>query len=87
MTKSAFCHYFKKRTRKNFSRFVNEMRVGHASKLLVETDNSISEICFQSGFRNLSNFNRRFKEINSLSPQEYRQQFRQEFIIPNNYFS
>jgi AraC-like DNA-binding protein len=87
MTKSAFCHYFKKRTRKNFSRFVNEMRVGHASKLLVETDNSISEICFQSGFRNLSNFNRQFKEINSLSPQEYRQQFRQEFIILNNYFS
>lgn len=87
LTKSAFCHYFKKRTRKNFSRFVNEMRIGHASKLLVETDYSISEICYDSGFRNLSNFNRRFKEINEISPQDYRQQFRQELILPNNSFS
>jgi AraC-like DNA-binding protein len=87
MTKSAFCHYFKKRTRKNFSRFVNEMRIGHASKLLVETDYSISEICYDSGFRNLSNFNRRFKEINEISPQEYRQQFRQELILPSKSFS
>ncbi len=71
----AFCYYFKKRTRRNFSQFVNEIRIGHACKLLIETTRSIAEICYDSGFRNLSNFNRRFKEIQHKSPQEYRQQF------------
>ena len=71
----AFCYYFKKRTRRNFSQFVNETRIGHACKLLIETNRTIAEICYASGFRNLSNFNRRFKEIQHQSPQEYRRQF------------
>jgi AraC-like DNA-binding protein len=71
----AFCYYFKKRTRRNFSQFVNQIRIGHACKLLIETNRTISEICYASGFRNLSNFNRRFKEIQHKSPQEYRRQF------------
>ncbi|PSR56796.1 AraC family transcriptional regulator [Adhaeribacter arboris] len=71
----AFCYYFRKRTRRNFSQFVNEIRIGHACKLLIETNRSIAEICYASGFRNLSNFNRRFKEIQHKSPQEYRRQF------------
>ncbi|MDQ3291149.1 MAG: AraC family transcriptional regulator [Bacteroidota bacterium] len=71
----AFCYYFKKRTRRSFSQFVNEIRIGHACKLLIETNRTVSEICYASGFRNLSNFNRRFKEIRHISPQEYRKQF------------
>ena len=86
MGKSAFCHYFKKRTRKNFTRFVNEMRIGHANRLLIETEKSISEICFASGFKNLSNFNRRYKEIFKISPKEYRQQFRMQQINPGENF-
>ncbi|QMU27681.1 AraC family transcriptional regulator [Adhaeribacter radiodurans] len=71
----AFCYYFKKRTRRSFSQFVNEIRIGNACKLLMETDRTISEICYASGFRNLSNFNRRFKELQHISPLEYRRQF------------
>jgi AraC-like DNA-binding protein len=71
----AFCYYFKKRTRRNFSQFVNEIRIGHACKLLIETNRTVAEICYASGFRNLSNFNRRFKEVQHKSPQEYRRQF------------
>lgn len=87
LNKSAFCHYFKKRTRKKFSAFVNEVRVGHASRLLMETNKNISEIAFASGFKNLSNFNRRFKEINHISPMKYRGQFNQEKIAANPNFS
>ena len=86
MSKSAFCHYFKKRTRKNFTRFVNEIRIGHANRLLIETEKSISEICFASGYKNLSNFNRRYKEIFKISPKEYRQQFQAEQINPGENF-
>lgn len=86
MNKSAFCHFFKKRTRKNFSRFVNETRIGHAAKLLIETSGNISEICYQCGFKNLSNFNRRFKEIKKMSPVEYRRQYNRPNIAPQKNF-
>jgi AraC-like DNA-binding protein len=87
MNPSAFCHYFKKRTRKNFSQFVNEIRTGRAAKLLIESDLNVSEICFACGFRNLSNFNRRFREINKISPMEYRKSFRQQKIAPAEAFA
>lgn len=72
MNPPAFCFYFKKRTCKNFSQFVNEIRIGHACKLLMETEKTVLEICFASGFNNLSNFNRRFKELHQVSPSVYR---------------
>ena len=72
MKAPAFCFYFKKRTCKNFSQFVNEIRIGHVCKLLMETEMPISEICFASGFNNLSNFNRRFRELHQVSPSVYR---------------
>src|SRR5690606_3794725 len=52
MTPSAFSRYFKYRTRKTFSTFLLEQRVGHAAKLLMQTDRSIGEICYESGFNN-----------------------------------
>lgn len=74
MTPNAFCRFFKRHTQKSFSRFVNEMRVGHACKLLMDRSLSISEICYQSGYQNLTNFNKFFKTIMNKSPREYRKE-------------
>jgi AraC-like DNA-binding protein len=54
---------------------VVELRVGHACKLLIETEDSIAGIAYQSGFDNLANFNRRFADLKQVSPKAYRQQF------------
>lgn len=73
MTKNAFCKYFKKRTNKTYFSFLNELRIEHASKLLASNKElSIAVIAEQSGFNNLSNFNRQFKVIKHQSPSEYR---------------
>ncbi|MDX2189471.1 MAG: AraC family transcriptional regulator [Bacteroidota bacterium] len=71
MSKSAFCQYFKKRTLKNFSDFVNEMRVGNAIKLVLEKEKTISEACYESGFNNISYFNRKFKQLHKSNPTQY----------------
>ena len=76
MTVPAFCRYFKKISRKTFTKFVNEYRVVHATKLLVETSMSITEVSFESGFNNFSHFNKCFKEFAGKSPSEYRKQFK-----------
>ena len=72
MTTPAFCRYFKKLTRKTFSQFVNEYRIAHACRLLGNESLSIAAISFDSGFNNLSHFNRQFKAITGSSPREYR---------------
>ena len=71
-SEASFCRYFKLRTQKTFVQYLNEIRIGVACKELQEQQYSISEICYQCGFSNLSNFNRRFKQIMQLSPSEYR---------------
>lgn len=75
MTTTAFCRYFKEKTGKGFIFFVNEMRIGYACKLLIENHLSISQICFECGFNNISNFNRMFKRQTGFTPGEYQQQF------------
>lgn len=75
MTTAAFCRYFKEKTGKRFIFFVNEMRIGYACKLLIENHLSISQICFECGFNNISNFNRMFKRQTGYTPGEYQQQF------------
>jgi len=75
MTTAAFCRYFKEKTGKGFIFFVNEMRIGYACKLLIENHLPISQICFECGFNNLSNFNRIFKRLTGYTPGEYQQQF------------
>lgn len=73
MTKNAFCKYFKKRTNKTYFSFLNELRIDHACKLLLDKkDYSISEISELSGFNNISNFNRQFKIIKSMSPNNFK---------------
>lgn len=71
MNPSAFSRFFKKVHRKTLTKYVNELRVGYACKLLMENKYSMTRICYDSGFNNLSNFNRQFKNILSYSPSEY----------------
>lgn len=80
MTVPAFCRYFKKISRKTFTRFVNEYRVVHASKLLAETAISITEVSFESGFNNFSHFNKLFKEFTGKSPSAYRNEFKKIIV-------
>jgi AraC-like DNA-binding protein len=75
MTTSAFCRYFKEKTGKNFSFFINEMRIGYACKLLIEKNMTITQVCFECGFNNISNFNRMFKRQTGYTPGDYQQQF------------
>ncbi len=72
MTIPAFCRYFKKVTGKTFTKLVNEYRVVHATKLLSESQMSITDIAFECGFNNFSHFNKLFKEITGKSASKYR---------------
>jgi AraC-like DNA-binding protein/quercetin dioxygenase-like cupin family protein len=74
MTTPAFCRFFKKVTDKTFTQFVNEMRIEEARRLLLDKHRSIAEVSYESGFNNLSHFNKHFKRLNGLSPSEYRKQ-------------
>jgi AraC-like DNA-binding protein len=71
MTETSFCRYFKTRTLKNFTRFVNEIRISYACRLLSNTNYTVTAVCFESGFNELSYFTRQFKKIMKLSPQQY----------------
>ncbi|TMI74274.1 MAG: AraC family transcriptional regulator [Bacteroidetes bacterium] len=72
---SSFCRYFKSRTRKTYSQFLIEIRVGHACKLLIENHLSIKQLCYESGFNNFSSFHKYFKLITSKSPLTYQKEF------------
>jgi AraC-like DNA-binding protein len=71
MTETSFCRYFKTRTLKHFTQFVNEIRVAYACRLLNNNNYTITQACFESGFNNLSYFNRQFKQVMKVSPQQY----------------
>jgi AraC-like DNA-binding protein len=72
MTVPAFCRFFKKTTGKTFTKLVNEYRVVHATKLLSESQSSITDICYECGFNNFSHFNKLFKEFTGKSASKYR---------------
>ncbi|WP_207422498.1 AraC family transcriptional regulator [Desertivirga brevis] len=76
MSPNSFCKFFKSRSRKTYSEFINEIRIGHACKLLIESDYNIKEICFQSGFNNFSSFHKFFKLLKGKSPLAYQKSFR-----------
>jgi AraC-like DNA-binding protein len=75
MTPTSFSRYFTIKNNKPFSRFVSEIRIKHACKLLTETDDPISHICYECGFNTLSNFNKQFKEFMLKKPAEYKNEF------------
>ena len=72
MTPPAFSAYFRKRTQKCFTTFLNEIRIGHACKLLEDQDLAISDVCYSSGFQNFTHFNKMFKQFTGKVPSEYR---------------
>jgi len=75
MEPSSFCRYFKKKTGQTFMDYVKSVRIGIAAKLLAETDKQISQICYESGYNNLANFNHYFKLYIGKTPSEYRKAF------------
>lgn len=75
LSTTAFCRFFKERTRKSFTEFVNEVRIGEACKLLINGDLNITQVSYEVGFNNISNFNRKFKSITKLTPSEYKLSF------------
>jgi len=76
MAPGSFCRYFKKKTNRTFTQYVKSVRIGIAAKMLMETDKSITQICYDSGYNNLANFNHYFKSIMNKTPSEYRKNFR-----------
>jgi AraC-like DNA-binding protein len=72
MSGPSFSRFFRRATNRTFRAFLNQVRVGHASQLLLETDRSVADVCFDSGFSNLSNFNRQFLRLRKVSPRDYR---------------
>ncbi|WP_299184159.1 AraC family transcriptional regulator [uncultured Aquimarina sp.] len=71
MTPNSFCRYFKKHTHKPFSQFLNEIRIRNACKLLIEGELQIANVCYQSGFNTITNFNRQFRTFMGTTPSEY----------------
>jgi AraC-like DNA-binding protein len=80
MTEVAFSRFFKSRTGQTFIDMLNEIRLGHASRLLIETTNNITEIAYKCGFNNMSNFNRIFKKRKNCTPKEFRDTYAQSGV-------
>lgn len=76
MHPSAFSRLFKRLHHKSFTRYLNEVRIGYACKLLMQEEHNIAQICYEAGYNNISNFNRQFKKIKDMSPSEYIQYHR-----------
>ncbi len=81
MSPSAFSRFFKLHTGRNLTDYIIDTRLGSASRMLVDTSQSVSEICFKCGFNNLSNFNRIFKKKKGCSPTEFRENFRKTRVV------
>lgn len=73
MSESAFSHFFKKSTNTSFTDYVTDLRLGMASRMFMETEKSISEVCFECGFNNISNFNRSYKKKTGYTPTQFRE--------------
>lgn len=77
MNNSAFSRFFKRVNNKTFSQYLAEIRIGYACKLLIENKYNITQICYESGYNNISNFNRKFKLIKNCTPSMYIEQHKQ----------
>lgn len=75
MTEVSFSRFLKKRTGNTFIDSLNEIRLGHASRMLIDTTHSVAEISYNCGFNNISNFNRIFKKKKACTPREFRENF------------
>lgn len=82
LSPNSFCRYFKSRIRKTFSRFLIEIRIDHACKLLAETNVPVAHVCYECGYNNFSNFNNHFKHITGKTPLEFRKNHKVKLIEP-----
>lgn len=71
MNKASFCRYFKAHTNKTFTQFLNEIRIAHACKLLIDSNMNASQVCYEVGYNNISHFNRQFKLFTGTSAMVY----------------
>lgn len=81
MSPVSFSRFFKLRTGKSLSDYIVEIRLGHAARLLIYTSNTISEICYECGFNNISNFNRLFRKNKNCSPKEFRDLYKRKTLL------
>ena len=81
MSVPAFCNYFKKSTKNTYIEFLNKVRIENACKLLIDTEKSINEICYNSGYNTLVNFNKQFHKVKQLTPSRYRKVFQNNSVI------
>ena len=81
MSPSSFSRFFRQHTDRTFTGYLIDIRLGQAARELVDTSQNISEICYQCGFNNLSNFNRIFKAKRGMSPREFRQIYKKKKVI------
>ena len=81
MSESQFSRYFRRATGNTFTDFVNRLRIARACQLLMDTDRYITNVCYDAGFNNVANFNRRFLEIKGMTPKEFRRQAEARFGV------
>lgn len=79
MSESRFSRFFRRSTGNTFTDFVKRIRVNRACQLLMETDRQVTHICYEVGFNNVANFNRRFLEVKGMTPSEFRRQADRRF--------
>jgi AraC-like DNA-binding protein len=81
MNVNAFSRFFSLRTRKTFTGYIQELRLQKAARMLIEEELPITEICFECGYNNISNFNRQFLTHYNMNPMKYRKTFLKENLI------
>lgn len=81
MSPVAFSRFFRHRTGRTLSDYITDIRLGYAARMLVDSSRNISEICYECGFNNLSNFNRTFKAKRNYTPREFRAMFKKNKVI------
>lgn len=81
MTPNALSRFFKQRTNRSISNYINEVRLGHATNMLADSTMTIAEIAYSCGFNTISNFNRIFKNIKNITPKEFRDSYRKNVFL------
>jgi AraC-like DNA-binding protein len=81
MSPVAFSRFFRQRTGRTLSDYIVDIRLGYAARMLVDSTKNISEICYECGFNNLSNFNRTFKAKRNYTPRDFRAMFKKNKVI------
>ncbi len=81
MSPVAFSRFFRQRTGRTLSDYIVDIRLGFAARMLVDSSKNISEICYECGFNNLSNFNRMFKAKRKYTPRDFRAMFKKNKVI------